>query len=73
MGPVLVHQDTTEAKTNVNKRIEFIQSEIKRREAQLKDLTAKQESKKLEIVNLQTAMQQQKEEGLNAQTQSLKV
>ena len=59
MGPVLVQQETQEAKSNINKRIEFIKSEIKRQEDLLKKLDAQQEKKKLEIVALQKGMQQQ--------------
>lgn len=35
-GPVLLPQDYNEAKINVNKRIEFIQEEIKRAETKIK-------------------------------------
>ena len=62
MGPVLVKQDRQEAIGNVNKRIEFIKSEIKRIETQLKELSEKQETKKLEIVKLQTMLQQQQQQ-----------
>ncbi|KAJ1034022.1 hypothetical protein NDA18_000894 [Ustilago nuda] len=59
IGPVLVKQDQVEAKTNVEKRIEFIKGEIERVEAQIKDLTEKREKKKIEIVALQTRAQQE--------------
>ncbi|CBQ70261.1 related to YKE2-Gim complex component [Sporisorium reilianum SRZ2] len=59
IGPVLVKQDQVEAKTNVDKRIEFIKGEIERVEAQIKDLTEKTEKKKVEIVALQTKAQQE--------------
>ncbi|PFH54780.1 hypothetical protein AMATHDRAFT_134272 [Amanita thiersii Skay4041] len=49
LGPVLVKQDQADAKANVNKRLEFIQSEIKRLEGQLKELQSKQEKKKQEV------------------------
>ncbi|ETS61266.1 hypothetical protein PaG_05232 [Moesziomyces aphidis] len=58
IGPVLVKQDQVEAKTNVDKRIEFIKGEIERVEAQIKDLNEKTEKKKIEIVALQTKAQQ---------------
>ncbi|EIW84616.1 prefoldin subunit 6, partial [Coniophora puteana RWD-64-598 SS2] len=58
IGPTLMPQDQTEAKGNVNTRIEFIQSEIKRVEGQLKEFEAKSEQKKNEIVELQTVIQQ---------------
>ncbi|KAG5647620.1 hypothetical protein DXG03_008973 [Asterophora parasitica] len=58
MGPVLVTQDQAEAKSNVETRLDFIRGEIKRVEAQLKDIEEKQEKKKVEIVDIQTALQQ---------------
>ncbi|KAI9058595.1 hypothetical protein FKP32DRAFT_1596888 [Trametes sanguinea] len=48
VGPVLVKQDQVEAKQNVDTRLDFIKSEIKRVEGQLKDLGEKSEKKKLE-------------------------
>ncbi|KAF5355777.1 hypothetical protein D9756_004067 [Leucocoprinus leucothites] len=59
IGPVLVKQDLTEAKSNVDTRLEFIRGEIKRVETQLKEIEAKQEKKKQELVDIQTAIQQQ--------------
>ncbi|SPO25022.1 related to YKE2 - Gim complex component [Ustilago trichophora] len=59
IGPVLVKQDQVEAKTNVEKRIEFIKGEIERVETQIKDLSEKSEKKKVEIVTLQTKAQQE--------------
>ncbi|KIS70945.1 tubulin-binding prefolding complex subunit YKE2 [Mycosarcoma maydis] len=59
IGPVLVKQDQVEAKSNVEKRIEFIKAEIDRVEAQIKDFTEKTDKKKIEIVALQTKAQQQ--------------
>ncbi|EJU02541.1 Prefoldin beta-like protein [Dacryopinax primogenitus] len=53
IGPVLVKQDQGEAKSNVEKRLEYIRNEISRLEVQLKDLNSKQERKRLELVNLQ--------------------
>jgi len=58
---MLVKQDRSEATSNVNKRLEFIRAEIKRVETQLNDLTEKSEKKKLELVKLQTAYQEQME------------
>ncbi|KAI0917805.1 hypothetical protein AcW1_000059 [Taiwanofungus camphoratus] len=49
IGPVLVKQDQAEAKSNVEKRLEFIRGEIKRVEGQLKDLDEKSEKKKTEV------------------------
>ncbi|KAF9161819.1 hypothetical protein DFQ27_005775 [Actinomortierella ambigua] len=59
IGPVLVKQDKPEAKTNVDKRIDFIQAEIQRVEKQIKDLQEKSEKKKMELVQTQTMIQQQ--------------
>lgn len=58
IGPVLVKQDQAEAKSNVNTRLDFIQSEIKRVEGQLKDIGAKAEKKKAELIETQAAIQQ---------------
>ncbi|KAE9408216.1 prefoldin subunit 6 [Gymnopus androsaceus JB14] len=59
IGPVLVKQDQAEAKSTVDTRLEFIRAEIKRIETQLKDIEAKSEKKKTEIVEIQTTLQQQ--------------
>ncbi|TFY72330.1 hypothetical protein EVG20_g643 [Dentipellis fragilis] len=61
VGPVLVKQEQNEAKSNVDKRLDFIRSEIKRIEGQLKEVGEKSEKKKLEIVEMQAQMQQQKQ------------
>ncbi|KAF9813955.1 hypothetical protein IEO21_05391 [Rhodonia placenta] len=59
IGPVLVQQDQAEAKSNVETRLDFIRSEIKRVETQLKDLDEKSEKKKAELVEVQVALQEQ--------------
>lgn len=59
IGPALVKQDQAEAKSNVNTRLDFIKGEIKRVEGQLKDIEQKTERKKAEIIDIQTAIQQQ--------------
>ncbi|KAJ3935459.1 MAG: prefoldin subunit 6 [Lentinula lateritia] len=59
IGPVLVKQDQADAKSTVDTRLDFIRGEIKRIETQLKDIEAKSEQKKSEIVEIQTAIQQQ--------------
>jgi len=46
IGPVLVKQDQVEAKSNVETRLDFIRSEIKRVESQIKEVEEKQEKKK---------------------------
>ncbi|KAG7099113.1 hypothetical protein E1B28_000986 [Marasmius oreades] len=62
IGPVLVKQDQAEAKSNVDTRLEFIRGEINRIEVQIKDVETKSEKKKLELVEMQTAIQQQQEQ-----------
>ncbi|KAK0532626.1 Prefoldin subunit 6 [Tilletia horrida] len=57
IGPALVKQDQSEAKANVEKRIEFINNEITRVEDKLKDLSKKMEGKRNEIVELQAKAQ----------------
>ncbi|TPX59212.1 hypothetical protein SpCBS45565_g07804 [Spizellomyces sp. 'palustris'] len=59
IGPVLVKQEKVEATSNVKKRIEFITSEIKRLETQIKELEQKQDAKRAEVMQLQQAYQQQ--------------
>ncbi|CEH17647.1 Prefoldin subunit 6, KE2 family [Ceraceosorus bombacis] len=57
MGPVLLQQDPAEAKSNVQKRIDFIQGDIRRAEMLLKELSEKGEKKKEELVRLQSQLQ----------------
>ncbi|KAJ3343153.1 hypothetical protein HDU93_009703 [Gonapodya sp. JEL0774] len=52
IGPVLVKQDMVEAKSNVDKRLEFINIEIKRADALIKDLSEKQEKRQEQILKL---------------------
>ncbi|KAJ8702419.1 Prefoldin subunit 6 [Pleurotus ostreatus] len=59
IGPVLVKQDQSEAKSNVDTRLEFITGEIKRVESQIKEIEQKSEKKKTEVLEFQTSMQQQ--------------
>jgi len=59
IGPVLVQQDQADAKTNVDTRLDFIRGEIKRLETQLKEIAAKSEKKKNELVEIQAQLQQQ--------------
>ncbi|RHY95105.1 hypothetical protein DYB37_011252 [Aphanomyces astaci] len=57
IGPVLLKQDTSEAKTNVSKRLEFIQKEMEKVE---KKLAAKEEEAvkiRQNIAAIQTQMQ----------------
>ena len=57
MGPVLLPQEKSEAIGNVDKRIEFIKSEIKQRETSIKTLSTKLENCKNEIVGYQQEQQ----------------
>ncbi|KIM75359.1 hypothetical protein PILCRDRAFT_79025 [Piloderma croceum F 1598] len=59
VGPVLVQQDQSDAKSNVDTRLEFIRGEIKRLESQLNEIGAKSEKKKSELVEIQAELQQQ--------------
>ncbi|XP_074655159.1 prefoldin subunit 6-like [Tubulanus polymorphus] len=57
-GPVLIKQDLEEAKQNVQKRIDYINGEIKRQEGTLKDLDKKQETHRENLNKLQHQFQQ---------------
>ncbi|PIK41011.1 hypothetical protein BSL78_22137 [Apostichopus japonicus] len=57
MGPVLVQQDLEEAKQNVNKRIAYIDGELKRHEKLIKDLEKKQEDFREKLSRLQQDFQ----------------
>ncbi|KAL2003294.1 hypothetical protein VTN02DRAFT_4415 [Thermoascus thermophilus] len=59
VGPVLLKQDRTEAVMAVDGRLEFIEKEIKRIDAQIKDLQEKSDRKRAEIVQFQSQLQQQ--------------
>ncbi|KAG9204623.1 hypothetical protein G6514_000407 [Epicoccum nigrum] len=62
IGPVLLKQDKTEALMSVNGRLEFIEKEIKRIEAQIKGIQEKSEKLKVEIIQIQNATQQQQQQ-----------
>lgn len=49
MGPVLLKQDKEEAEDNVNKRLEFITSEIEKVEKNIKSTQSSLQSKRIEI------------------------
>ncbi|KAJ1663046.1 Prefoldin subunit 6 [Coemansia sp. RSA 1813] len=57
IGPVLVLQDKPEATANVEKRIEFIRSEMGRVEKRIELLGKDQEAKSIEIFKLQMDIQ----------------
>eukprot|EP00794_Sanderia_malayensis_P015796 gene15795-17389_t len=58
IGPVLVKQDLSEAKMNVTKRIDYIQTEVKRYDKSLQELEKKQASYREGIGKLQQQYQQ---------------
>ncbi|KAB2570382.1 putative prefoldin subunit 6 protein [Lasiodiplodia theobromae] len=58
VGPVLLKQDKSEAVLAVSGRLEFIEKEIKRIEGQISEIQERSEKKKIEIITLQTEMQQ---------------
>ncbi|CZT20192.1 related to Gim complex component GIM1 [Ramularia collo-cygni] len=58
VGPVLLKQDTVEAKSTVEQRLRYIEEEIKRIEGSIQGLQEKSESKKMEIMQIQNQMQQ---------------
>ncbi|KZS91762.1 Prefoldin [Sistotremastrum niveocremeum HHB9708] len=58
IGPVLVKQEQSSAKANVDNRLEFIRREMKRIEASIVDLEQKSDAKRTELVQLQASIQQ---------------
>ena len=57
IGPVLVKQDLDEAKGNVEKRINYISGELKRKDTQLADLDKKQDEAREKMQEVQMQMQ----------------
>lgn len=57
VGPALVRQDTSEARQNVDKRIEYISGELKRHDELLKELEGKQDAKRESLQSMQSQMQ----------------
>mmetsp|Transcript_560 Transcript_560/g.3960 ORF Transcript_560/g.3960 Transcript_560/m.3960 type:complete len:125 (+) Transcript_560:75-449(+) len=53
VGPALIKQDLVEAKSNVSKRVEYIQNEMKRIESNVKGIESKQSQMQEEILGLQ--------------------
>ncbi|EWC48233.1 hypothetical protein DRE_02337 [Drechslerella stenobrocha 248] len=62
IGPTLIKQDKDEAVMNVDKRLDFIDKEIKRIEAQIAEYSENSEKKKAEIMRLQMEQQQQQQQ-----------
>ncbi len=56
-GPLMVKQDTDEAKANVAKRIEFITSELDKAEINIKKCEEEFETKRQELVKIQSQLQ----------------
>ncbi|KAG9472129.1 prefoldin subunit 6 [Eleutherodactylus coqui] len=57
IGPVLVKQDLEEAKSTVDKRLQYINGEVKRYEALLKDLEQRSEQQRTSLTKLQQEYQ----------------
>lgn len=57
VGPALMKQDLVEAKTNVSKRLEYINSEMSRLASHMQSIERKQSSKQSEIMKLQNRLQ----------------
>ncbi|KAF3906668.1 hypothetical protein ABW20_dc0109952 [Dactylellina cionopaga] len=53
IGPTLIKQDKDEAVMNVDKRLDFIEKEIKRIEGQIAEFTEIGEKKKTQIMQIQ--------------------
>lgn len=58
VGPVLISQALDDAKQNVQKRIDYINAEVKRQEARFKELERKQDAQRETIQKLQQTLQQ---------------
>jgi prefoldin beta subunit len=57
IGPALIRQENSDAKQNVNKRIDYIGGELKRHDETLADLDKKQDELREELQTIQTQMQ----------------
>ncbi|KAJ0117432.1 hypothetical protein N8I77_006789 [Diaporthe amygdali] len=57
VGPALLKQDKVEAEATVDGRLEFINKEITRQEAQIKETQEKLEKIKGDIIRIQTSAQ----------------
>ncbi|GAB4824007.1 hypothetical protein N2152v2_011053 [Parachlorella kessleri] len=63
IGPVLVKQDPVEARSNVEKRLDFIGGELKRLDSQLGGLQDKQGRAQQQVMKLQQELQRTKQGG----------
>ena len=50
IGPTLIKQDPVEAKSNVNKRLEFIQGELSRLDARLAEYQSKAAKRQQQVI-----------------------
>mmetsp|Transcript_17236 Transcript_17236/g.26665 ORF Transcript_17236/g.26665 Transcript_17236/m.26665 type:complete len:124 (-) Transcript_17236:111-482(-) len=57
VGPVLLSQDLEEAKSNVEKRLQYIGDEMKRNQNRISDLESQMEEKKKKVMQLQSQAQ----------------
>ena len=57
VGPALLKQDPVEAKSNVSKRLEYINSEITRLNSHISSIESKQSCKQSDITKLQNRIQ----------------
>lgn len=58
IGPVLVSQDSADARMIVEKRLEFIRGEIKRTESSVEGVESQEETLRVTIMDLQRRMQE---------------
>ncbi|NP_001088442.1 prefoldin subunit 6 S homeolog isoform X1 [Xenopus laevis] len=63
IGPVLVKQDLEEAKSTVDKRLQYINGEIKRYETTLKDMEQRSEQHRVSLTKLQQDYQRAQGKG----------
>ncbi|KAM4020187.1 prefoldin subunit 6 [Anomaloglossus baeobatrachus] len=63
IGPVLVKQDLEEAKSTVDKRLQYINGEIKRYETLLKELEQRSEQQRTSLTKLQQEYQRAQGKG----------
>ncbi|KAF1768348.1 hypothetical protein GCK72_000160 [Caenorhabditis remanei] len=69
IGAVLVRQELEEARSTVEKRLEFIESEIKRVEASIADVTKKSSDQRDKVMNIQKTFQMMAQQAQQAAAQ----
>lgn len=70
IGPVLISQDASDAKMIVEKRLEYITSEMKRTDATIQDIEKKEEDERQRIMDLQRRMQERQNQIAQQQQRS---